>query len=386
MLALYRCGRQSEALEAYQELHRTLLGERGLEPIRELRELQAAILRQDRSLDLPGPTPAFPPELQAAATAPMFGRARELAWLWERWTAVANGRSAAVVAVVGPPGIGKTRLLAALAREVHAAGATVLYRPTAPVAARRPTLVVADDDAEPTPTTGPVLVVIGSERGGATAEELRLDPLDSGAIAEIARFYAGPLARGLPTHWLVQASGGVPRQVHALAGGWAKDALAERVDAAAEQTASGRRSLRALEAELVGSLVGGESTRERLDAIAQAQAPPEPLTICPFKGLSSFQYDDADYYFGRERLVAELVARLVGTRLLAVVGPSGSGKSSLLRAGLLPALARGVLPGSERWDRLVIRPGARPRAGARRRRRAPRARRRPVRGGVHRLS
>ena len=72
--------------------------------------------------------------------------------------------------------------------------------------------------------------------------------------------------------------------------------------------------------------------------------------VCPFKGLASFEVADAPYFFGRERLVAELVARLVGAPLLGVVGPSGSGKSSVLRAGLLPALAGGVLPGSERLD------------------------------------
>ena len=69
--------------------------------------------------------------------------------------------------------------------------------------------------------------------------------------------------------------------------------------------------------------------------------------VCPFKGLASFDVADAPYFFGRERLVAELVARLVGAPLLGVVGPSGSGKSSVVRAGLLPALAGGVLPGSE---------------------------------------
>ena len=94
----------------------TLLDDRGLEPIRELRELQAAILRQDPSLDLTGPAPAFPPELQAAAAAPMFGRARELAWLWERWTAVYDsGTRRGRGGRPAPPGIGKTRLLAALA-------------------------------------------------------------------------------------------------------------------------------------------------------------------------------------------------------------------------------------------------------------------------------
>ena len=82
--------------------------------------------------------------------------------------------------------------------------------------------------------------------------------------------------------------------------------------------------------------------------------------ICPFKGLASFEPVDADYFFGRERLVAELVARLVGAGFLGIVGPSGSGKSSVLRAGLLPALAGGVLPGSEGWRRLLLRPGERP--------------------------
>ncbi len=100
----------------------------------------------------------------------------------------------------------------------------------------------------------------------------------------------------------------------------------------------------------------------------QARALSGPVTparvaaegICPFKGLASFEPVDADYFFGRERLVAELVARLVGARFLGIVGPSGSGKSSVLRAGLLPALAGGVLPGSEGWRRLLLRPGERP--------------------------
>ena len=80
----------------------------------------------------------------------------------------------------------------------------------------------------------------------------------------------------------------------------------------------------------------------------------------PVQGLASFEPVDADYFFGRERLVAELVARLVGSGFLGIVGPSGSGKSSVLRAGLLPALAGGVLPGSGGWRRLLLRPGERP--------------------------
>ena len=54
-------------------------------------------------------------------------------------------------------------------------------------------------------------------------------------------------------------------------------------------------------------------------------------------------------FFGREQLVGELAARTVGAGLLAVVGASGSGKSSVIAAGLLPSLRAGLLPGSERW-------------------------------------
>jgi hypothetical protein len=99
-----------------------------------------------------------------------------------------------------------------------------------------------------------------------------------------------------------------------------------------------------------------QEARERLDRFSDDDA----VVVCPFKGLASFEFVDAPYFFGRERLIAELVARAVGAPLLGLVGPSGSGKSSLVRAGLLPALAAGVLPGSSAWRRIVIRPGEHP--------------------------
>jgi WD40 repeat protein/DNA-binding SARP family transcriptional activator len=63
-----------------------------------------------------------------------------------------------------------------------------------------------------------------------------------------------------------------------------------------------------------------------------------PHDVCPYKGLAPFEGEDAELFCGRERLVAELVGRVAEAPLLALVGPSGSGKSSLLRAGLVPAL------------------------------------------------
>jgi WD40 repeat protein len=116
-----------------------------------------------------------------------------------------------------------------------------------------------------------------------------------------------------------------------------------------------------LQAELVGSVADLQATRAR-----NAAEGSQSLPVCPYKGLAAFGGDDAGYFFGRERWVAELVARLVGSSLLAVVGPSGVGKSSVVRAGLLPALAGGVLPGSQSWVQAVIRPGARPLAELRR--------------------
>jgi hypothetical protein len=126
-----------------------------------------------------------------------------------------------------------------------------------------------------------------------------------------------------------------------------------RLEAAVDRASAGRREWQTAASELLGTVVA-------LHAADGPSPTPRPHGVCPFKGLATFEFDDAGYFFGRERLVAELVARLVGSSLLCIVGASGSGKSSLLRAGLLPALAGGVLPGSERWPRVLIRPGEHP--------------------------
>jgi WD40 repeat protein/class 3 adenylate cyclase len=87
----------------------------------------------------------------------------------------------------------------------------------------------------------------------------------------------------------------------------------------------------------------------------------------PYKGLRAFQETDAPDFFGREALTERLLMRMNEdvplTRFLAVVGPSGSGKSSLVRAGLVPALRRGGVrgvAGSNRWLVVEVLPGAHP--------------------------
>jgi WD40 repeat protein/serine/threonine protein kinase len=84
----------------------------------------------------------------------------------------------------------------------------------------------------------------------------------------------------------------------------------------------------------------------------------------PYKGLRAFQEADADDFFGREVLTQLLLTRLQEQvplgRFLAVVGPSGSGKSSVVHAGLAPAIRRGGLPGSQNWFVVEMFPGAHP--------------------------
>ena len=80
----------------------------------------------------------------------------------------------------------------------------------------------------------------------------------------------------------------------------------------------------------------------------------------PYKGLSAFGELDADDFHGRDAEVSEIVTTLASHPLVAVVGPSGIGKSSVVRAGMIPALRSGSIPGSDRWLITDMLPGAYP--------------------------
>jgi DNA-binding SARP family transcriptional activator len=113
MLALYRCGRQTEALELYATVRRRLRDELGLEPGNELRALQRRILRHDASLDIVRPEQAWRVELPAPVN-PLLGRERELAELSE----LLARDDVRLLVLTGAGGSGKTRLALELAREV----------------------------------------------------------------------------------------------------------------------------------------------------------------------------------------------------------------------------------------------------------------------------
>ena len=77
----------------------------------------------------------------------------------------------------------------------------------------------------------------------------------------------------------------------------------------------------------------------------------------PFPGLRPFESNESHLFFGRDEQIGKLLAKFSQTRFLAVVGTSGSGKSSLVRAGLIPALRSGMLPNARgKWRIAVMRP------------------------------
>ncbi|MGH3855191.1 MAG: helix-turn-helix domain-containing protein [Pseudonocardiaceae bacterium] len=112
-----------------------------------------------------------------------------------------------------------------------------------------------------------------------------------------------------------------------------------------------------------GALTGLLATPEEPTPIHDE---PERVDVgpCPYPGLAAFSAEEARWFFGRAQVTSDLLRRLDerlgGDGPLAVVAPSGAGKSSLLAAGLIPALARGALPGSGEWLVVTATPSARP--------------------------
>jgi energy-coupling factor transporter ATP-binding protein EcfA2 len=89
-------------------------------------------------------------------------------------------------------------------------------------------------------------------------------------------------------------------------------------------------------------------------------APTVEAQQCPYRGLETFDEEHAEFFFGRERDIQRLLEKLKTTRFVAVLGASGSGKSSLTRAGLIPALKQGALRQSANWTISVLTPGSQP--------------------------
>jgi WD40 repeat protein len=352
---------------------------------------------------------AAPPALRALETAPvleslpaeldpitpMVDRDHEVHWISGTWRQARRGRGR-LIFVSGPAGIGKTRLIAELAGWVHASSGRVQYAGAGgagtalALAAIRetteatdPTLLVVNDlealgatvidalDVAAASIAERPVMIVGAFRDARGFPALAslvesvdehgdghrsLAPLDVMGVADVVRLYAGREVEEAPVESMWRASGGIPSRVHEVVSEWARDEAKRRLAAAAEWLAAGR-SNQTGELEFANNVIALKLGR--LYDVDTAGAVPAS-EVCPYKGLAAFEVDDAPYFFGRERLVGELAARTVGVGLLGLVGPSGSGKSSAVLAGLVPSLAAGLLPGSERWRSVLMRPGEHP--------------------------
>jgi len=135
MLAMYRSGRQADALRAYQRARDTLIEELGIEPGRELRALERSIIEQDPVLDLEPPSaptgnrdrkPRVPPGILAPSDSVFVGRHHALERLTAAWRLACDGHRQVVV-IRGEPGVGKTSLARVLAAVVDESAGVVLH-------------------------------------------------------------------------------------------------------------------------------------------------------------------------------------------------------------------------------------------------------------------
>jgi WD40 repeat protein/class 3 adenylate cyclase len=325
---------------------------------------------------------------------PLVDRQHEMRWLRGTWRMVRRG-GGRILFVSGQAQIGKTRLAGEIAAHVHADGGAIRYAGPGGAAtamalsairgareASTPTLLVLDDvdvaglqvveelEASLEALSGLPVLVLGLLRDGAAVADLTrliervdergdglraLGPLDIDGVRGIVRLYVGQDETDAPVESMARASHGVPGRVHEVVSEWARSEASRRLAASAEFLAAGR-DRHASDLEFANNVIGLKLGRlfsvEGRDVLA--------VETCPYKGLAAFERDDSAYFFGRERLVGELAARTVQVGLLGVVGASGSGKSSVIGAGLLPSLGAGLLPGSENWKQVGIRPGDHP--------------------------
>lgn len=345
---------QAGALGALERARRVLADELGVDPGEELRALQARILAQDPTLQA---RTRMPESLVPPAT-PMVGRAGELTALERHWGAAGAGAGLRVL-VTGEPGSGRWRVACELAARVHRQGAAVVLGGSA-APARGPVLRVVDARAGAAqalvdPRPGELqLVVAGSDADVPADAEVRTQPLDVAQVEQLVASYLPDGATGeveLASVEIHARSGGNVARARELGIQWARDQVAGRV---ADRTAASVGAATAHEeqrAALADDVLRWSALRPDLSADAR---------VCPWRGLASYGEADAAWFAGRERLTAETVARVGAERALLLVGGSGSGKSSLLRAGLLASLAAGALPGSPGWVRVVLRPGEHP--------------------------
>jgi len=203
---------------------------------------------------------------------------------------------------------------------------------------------------------------LAAERG-VVSRELR--GLDLAEVSALLQRFTGAVPDEQLARSLLAESEGSPFFVTRMARVQAERFVERRVVDSVQRVEAVRDDLRLVREELslnlrqLDELRTTDADETRATPIDPDGTPPA-VVACPYQGLAAFQAEHADWFFGREPLVAEVIAKLASSSFVGLVGSSGSGKSSLARAGILPALARGALPGSETWLRVIVSPGGDP--------------------------
>ncbi|HYO38719.1 MAG TPA: BTAD domain-containing putative transcriptional regulator [Nocardioidaceae bacterium] len=356
MTAYYHVGRQADALSVLREFREELVEELGIDPSPRLVDLERRILAQD-------------PSLQGATTEgePLRGYR-----LGER---LGTGRSGTVHAAT-LPGVDRAFAVKSLRPDIAddpdfiRSFEAIAHR----VASLRHPAVARLHDWWRGP--GVAYVVMPRLPGRTLRDRLRGPALARAEIATLVARVGGALTEaagcGL-VHGRITADNvlydgdGEPVLADFWLG-WAT-APSSRDDVCAFAALVGQ-ALRGTDvpAELAALLRPPEGTavedltRQLLTAIG-AQVPPAPARN-PYQGLRAFDEADAENYFGRTTLIDDVLTRLSGdglrSRLVLLVGASGTGKSSAVRAGLLPRLRGGGAPGSDAWFVATMLPGGAP--------------------------
>ncbi len=360
MTALYRTGRQAEALQVFRDYRELLVSELGVEPSPALVRLERRVLNHEQELMLPEP-----------AGLPLRG--------YRLGQRLGVGRDGTVYAA-SLPGVDRDFAVRIISDDI--ADSPDFERSFEAFAqrvasVRHPALVpVHDYWREP----GAAYLVMRRLDGGSLADRLARGRVTTAEAAAVVRRVGGALValaeagiahgRLTPDSVLFDKAGnaylgdlplltggpaGLAEDVHDLAQmlteclspgpGPVSDVLARGL------ATVGRPSMAAFVSSFLAVTTGEDP--------ASGQVLPNP-----YKGLLAFDEADAGHFFGREELVEEVLERLryetVRGRLVLVVGGSGTGKSSVVRAGVLPRLRRGDVAGSERWFVTTMLPGASP--------------------------
>ncbi len=415
MLALYRCGRTAEALRAFAAFRERLVAEIGVDPSRSIQELEQQILTDDEVLRLAHDTAAPANRPQTGLTVRGYELRDEL------------GRGAfGAVYRAYQPSVGREVAIKVIAPELADDPRFIRrFEAEAQIVAglEHPHIVPLYDYWREPRAAYLVMRLIGNDSLADTLADGALPPARAATVfAQLASALQSAHRSGVvhrdvkPENILIDRDGNAYLTDFGMAlasdGGSgiaasnsatgaslnAPYASPEQLGGHPMSPASDIYSLAVVAARALTGLTGDyEAVRGALPATVRTvldratdrdplrryssaavfgQALTEALGVAPtallddaaienpYKGLRAFAAGDAADFFGRERLVQRLVARLgePGTRgrFIAVVGPSGSGKSSVVRAGLVPALAAGALPMSQDWFRVEMTPAPHP--------------------------